>query len=148
MSQIPVRAHCGVWITAALALWATAGVSHIAHSQEVAALVDGQPITTTDIDHRTKFIEMSTHKTPTRQEVIDGLTKEILDIHEAKRHAIDPSNSDVDDAFNGIATTMNLDAQKLAQILTNGGASTDTLKQRLRAQMARSRLARGNYKLQ
>ena len=35
-------------------------------------LVDGQPITALDIEQRSKFIKMSTHQTPTRQEVING----------------------------------------------------------------------------
>ncbi len=45
----------------------------IAHAQEVVLFVDGQPITALDIEQRAKFLEMSIHKAPTRQEVIDSL---------------------------------------------------------------------------
>src|SRR5581483_4746919 len=86
------------------------------------------------------------HKTPTRQEVIDGLIDETLEIREAKRYTIDPSDTDVNNAFNGVASNMNIDSQKLTQILVAGGASAATLKHKLRAQMAWSSLVRGRYK--
>jgi peptidyl-prolyl cis-trans isomerase SurA len=122
-------------------------VGGAARAQEVVVLVDGVPITSLDIDHRSKFIEMSTHKPPTRQEVIDNLIDEILEIREAKRYTIDPSDSDVNDSFSSVATNMGIDVTKLSQLLVNGGASADTLKQRLRAQIAWSSLVRGRYKV-
>jgi peptidyl-prolyl cis-trans isomerase SurA len=122
-------------------------VSAAAHAQAVVVLVDGMPITALDVDHRAKFIEMSTHKAPARQDVLDSLIDEILEIREAKRYSIDPADSDVDDAFSNVATNMGIDASKLTQILATGGASADTLKQRLRAQIAWSSLVRGRYKV-
>ena len=117
-----------------------------ARAQEVVLLVDGVPITSLDIDQRAKFMEMSTHKPPARQETIDELVNEILELREAKRYGVEPGDSDVNAAFENIASNMGVDSQKLAQILANGGASADTLKQRLRAQMAWSTLVRGRYK--
>jgi peptidyl-prolyl cis-trans isomerase SurA len=150
MSQIQPRARYGALATAALVLLGALGVattcSSVAHAQEVVLLVDGEPITALDIEQRSKFITMSTHKTPSRQEVIDGLVDEILEIREAKRYTIDPTDSDINDAFNSVATNMNIDSQKLTQILVSGGASADTLKHKLRAQMAWSSLVRGRYK--
>ena len=71
---------------------------------------------------------------------------EILEIREGKHYNVDPTDSDVNDAFNGVAGNMNIDAQKLTQILANGGASAATLKQKLRAQMVWAGLVRGRYK--
>jgi peptidyl-prolyl cis-trans isomerase SurA len=147
LPQILVRARM---LTAALVvLSALAGGSIFvtpAHAQQVVLMVDGEPITALDIEQRSKFIEMSTHKAPTRQEVVDVLISEILEIREAKRYGIDPSNSDVDDAFNGVAGRMNIDGTKLGQMLTAGGASAATLKQKLRAEMGWNSLVRGRYK--
>jgi len=109
-------------------------------------MVDGQPITARDIETRTKFIILSTHQTPTRQEVIDGLIDEMLEIREAKRYTIDPSESDVNDSFNNVASNMNIDPARLTQMLVNGGASAATLKQKLRAQMVWASLVRGRYR--
>jgi peptidyl-prolyl cis-trans isomerase SurA len=147
ISRIPIRAGGRAVAAAALAIAALLAISAAAHAQEVVVLVDGMPITALDVDHRAKFVEMSTHKAPARQEVLDTLIDEILEIREAKRYTIDPSNSDVDEAFSNVATNMGIDANKLSQLLASGGASADTLKQRLRAQIAWSSLVRGRYKV-
>ncbi len=52
----------------------------------------------------------------------------------------------MNNAFNSVASNMGVDAQKLTQLLTNGGASAETLKLQLKAQMAWSSLVRGRYK--
>ena len=114
--------------------------------EEVVLLVDGQPITALDIQQRAKFIELSNHKAPTRQEAIDSLIDQILEIREAKQYGIEPSDSDVNNAFNSVATNMGVDAQKLTQLLAHDGASGETLKFQLKAQIAWSSLVRGRYK--
>ena len=117
-----------------------------ARAQQIVALVNGHPITTLDIEHRSKFLQMSTKKVPPRKEVIDSLIDETLEINEAKRFTLEVPDADVDNAFSNIATHMGLDAQKLTQVLAAGGASADTLKRRLRAQIAWTSLVRGRYK--
>jgi peptidyl-prolyl cis-trans isomerase SurA len=146
MSQNRVRAQCRVVATTLLAAAAMLAITSIARSQEVVVLVNGVPITALDIEQRTKFIEMSTHKAPPRREVIDELIDEILELREAKRYTVDPSDSDVNDSFANVANNMGVDTQKLTQILANGGASAETLKQHLKAQMAWASLVRGRYK--
>ena len=147
-SQTPVRgsAWMRTAVTAALVVLGALALSTPARAQQVVVLVDGQPITALDIEQRTKFIMMSAHRTPTRQEVIDGLIDEILEIREAKHYSVDISDSDVDDQFSAIAGNMNADSQKLTQILVAGGASAQTLKQKLRAQMSWASLVRGRYR--
>jgi len=121
-------------------------VNSIAGAQQVVVLVDGVPITELDIAQRTKFTELSKHKTPTRKEIIDALIDETLELREAKRFGIDPTDSDVNDAYANMASNMNIDTQKLTQMLANGGASEATLKHNIRAQMAWNSLVRGRYK--
>jgi peptidyl-prolyl cis-trans isomerase SurA len=154
MMQIPVRARGGalsgaliraaLLILSAIAFAPLAGTA--ARAQEVVVMVDGQPITARDIETRAKFIFLSTHKTPTRQEVIDGLIDEMLEIREGKRYTVDPSESDVNDSFNSVASNMNIDAARLTQMLVAGGASAATLKQKLRAQMVWASLVRGRFR--
>ena len=154
MMPIPVRACrgalSGALIRAALVVLCAIAFAPLggtaARAQEVVVMVDGQPITARDIETRSKFIFMSTHKAPSRQEVIDALIDEMLEIREAKRYTIDPTESDVNDAFNGVASNMNIDAARLTQMLVNGGASAATLKQKLKAQMVWASLVRGRFK--
>ena len=116
-------------------------------SAQVAAIVDGQPITELDIQQRAKFHEMATHKTPDRQDTIDELSSEIQEISQAEHHAIAPSDAEVSEAFAQVASNMAIDSQKLTEILINGGSSAATLKQRLRANIAKAKLERGGYDL-
>ena len=145
MSHIPIPARRAL-TTAMLVAAIMLAVSSIARSQQVVVLVDGQPITALDIEQRTKFAQMSTNKTPTRQEVLDGLIDEILEVLEAKRFNINVPDSEVDDSFSHVASRMGIDTQKLTQMLKNGGASAETLKHRLRAELAWTALIRGRYK--
>jgi peptidyl-prolyl cis-trans isomerase SurA len=144
--QFSIRAPWRAFLTAALAAVAILTITSLARAQAVVVFVDGQPITALDVEQRSKFMEMSTHKVPARQEVIDTLVDEILEIREAKRFGIDPGASDINESFASVATNMGIDTQKLTQMLTNGGASVETFKQRLRAQMAWASLIRGRFR--
>jgi peptidyl-prolyl cis-trans isomerase SurA len=124
----------------------TLATPSMCHAQQVVAFVNGQPITALDIEHRAKFLQMTSKKVPTRREVLDSLIDEILEVNEAKRFTIEVPDSEVNNNYAGVATRMGLDAQKLTQLLANGGASEDTLKHRLRAQIAWGALVRGRYK--
>jgi len=117
-----------------------------ATAQQVVAFVNGQPITVLDIEHRAKFLQMSNKKPATRKEVMDSLIDEILEITEAKRFGLDIPDEQVNESYNLVATRMGIDGPKLTQLLTAGGASEDTLKRRLRAQLAWTNLVRGRYK--
>jgi peptidyl-prolyl cis-trans isomerase SurA len=116
------------------------------HAQEVVALVDGEPITALDIEQRSKFIQMSTNKPAVRQEVISGLVDEILEIREAKRFGIEVPESEIENDFAGVGTRMGVDTKKLTEMLIKGGSSPETLKHRLRAEVAWAALVRGRYK--
>ena len=117
-----------------------------ARAQQIVALVNGQPITALDVEYRSKFMQLSTKKVPARKEVIDSLIDEILEVNEAKRFTLEVPDADVDNAFTRIATSMGLDAQKFAQVLASSGTNADTLKRRLRAQIAWTSLVRGRFK--
>lgn len=117
-----------------------------ARAQEVAVLVDGMPITDLDIAQRAKLEELSTHKAPSRQDILNNLIDEMLEVNEAKRFDIDVPQSEVDNSFSNIAQHMGIDSQKLSEILDHAGSSAQSLKSRLRAQLAWGALVRGRYK--
>jgi peptidyl-prolyl cis-trans isomerase SurA len=146
MAQTITTLYRGALTTAALAVALTFAGGTIAHSQQVVALVNGVPITQLDIDQRTKLEQMSTQKPPPRQEVLNALIDEILEIHEAKKFEIDVPDSEVQRSYSSVADRMGLDSQKLTEILAHAGASEGTLKARLRAQLAWAALVRGRFK--
>jgi peptidyl-prolyl cis-trans isomerase SurA len=129
----------GAMLAGALMLGLASGAS----SQDIVEVIDGQPITTLDVEHRTKFLQMSNKKKPPEQkEVIDSLIGEIRQIAEAQRHGVEISDEEVDHAYEQVAIRMGTDQTKLTQILVAGGAGEDTLKRRLRAQIALNKLDR------
>jgi len=145
-SLIPPRVRWKAFAAGLVAAAIGFSMPSASRAQQVVAFVNGQPITNLDIEHRSKFIQMSSKKVPPRREVLDSLIDEILEITEAKRFSLDVPDADVDRSYADVATRMGFDAPKLTQILVSGGASEDTLKRRLRAQIAWTSLVRGRYK--
>ena len=146
ISRFPLRTRRQAFVATMLAAAIVLAVPSGARSQHVVAFVNGQPITILDVEHRSKFILLSTKKLPTRKEVLDSLIDEILEVTEAKRYSVEVPDSEVEKSYAAVATRMGVDAPRLTQILASGGASADTLKRRLRAQIAWTNLVRGRYK--
>jgi peptidyl-prolyl cis-trans isomerase SurA len=123
----------------------TSGASPLA-AQSVAVMVNGEPITNYDIEQRTKLNFLTTHKQSTRQEIINELINEKVKVREAKKFGVDPSSSDLDEAFAGMASRMRISADQLAKTLETQGVRPETLKARLKAEMVWTSLVRGRYK--
>ncbi|WP_146686964.1 peptidylprolyl isomerase [Bradyrhizobium canariense] len=116
------------------------------YAQSVAVMVNGEPITNYDIEQRSKLDYISTHKQPTRQEVIDELIDQKVKIREAKQFSVDPSSSDIDAAFGEMSSRMRLTPDQLAKTLEGQGIRPETLKERIKADMVWTSLVRGRYK--
>jgi peptidyl-prolyl cis-trans isomerase SurA len=115
-------------------------------AQTVAVMVNGEPITNYDIEQRSKLNVLSTHKPAVRQEVIDELIDEKVKIKEAKKYGVDPTASDVEESYTGMATRMHITPDQLTKTLENGGIRPDTLKARMKAEMVWTSLVRGRFK--
>jgi peptidyl-prolyl cis-trans isomerase SurA len=133
-------------VAAALALTlATAGLARPALAQQVAVIVNGAPITTYDIEQRTKFNTLSTHKTPTRQEVIEELIDDKLKVQIGERYKLEVSDGDVDNAYAGMARRMHLTSEQLTGALAHAGIDAATLKGRIRADISWQQIVRGKF---
>jgi peptidyl-prolyl cis-trans isomerase SurA len=128
----------------ALAL-AAAGLPRPALAQQVAVIVNGAPITTYDIEQRTKFSTLSTHKTPSRQEVIEELIDEKLKVQIGERYKLEVSDSDVDNAYANMSQRMHLTSEQLTGALAHAGIDAATLKARIRADIAWQQIVRGKF---
>jgi peptidyl-prolyl cis-trans isomerase SurA len=115
------------------------------HAQTVAVMVNGEPITAYDIEQRGKLNALS-HKTATRQQVIDELIDEKVKIKEGKKFGVDPSGSDIDATFAQMSTRMRTTPELLAKSLEAQGIRAETLKARIKADMVWSSLVRGRFK--
>jgi peptidyl-prolyl cis-trans isomerase SurA len=117
-----------------------------AHAQNVVVMVNGEPITALDIEHRTKFTQLSTQKTPSRQDVVNDLIDEKLKVKEAKRWGIEVADSEVETTYASMGARMRLTAEQLTQSLAKSGIGANTLKSRIKADLAWQQLVRGRYR--
>jgi peptidyl-prolyl cis-trans isomerase SurA len=116
-----------------------------AGAQQIVVIVNGEPITALDVDQRSKLSQLSTHKVPARQEVLDELINERLKLREAKKFGLDVSASEVDTAYASMAGRMRFTADQLTQQLARSGVNVSTLKARIKADIAWSQIVRGRY---
>jgi peptidyl-prolyl cis-trans isomerase SurA len=129
----------------ACAVLATALLTGVSLAQQVVVVVNGEPITALDIDQRSKLSQLSTHKAPPRQEVLNELINEILKVKEGKKYGLEVSNAEVEQAFGGMAARMRLTSDQLTQMLAKSGVNASTLKQRIKADITWPQLVRGRY---
>lgn len=116
-----------------------------ARAQQVLVVVNGEPITALDIEQRSKLTQISTKKTPSRQEVIDELVVEKLKVREAKKWGLEVTTSEVDQAYASMASRMQLTPDLLTEQLGRSGINPATLKHRIRADIAWPQLVRGRF---
>jgi peptidyl-prolyl cis-trans isomerase SurA len=139
-----ITTYRSVWAATMLVL-AAAVPATTARAQQVVVVVNGEPITALDIEQRSKLTQISTHKTPARQEVIDELVIEKLKVREAKKWGLEVSTSEVDQAYASMASRMQFTPDQLTQQLARSGINPATLKHRIKADIAWPQLVRGRY---
>jgi peptidyl-prolyl cis-trans isomerase SurA len=127
-----------------LALAIASSWSACAHAQ-VAALVNGDPITVLDVTQRMRLTEISTHKPQSREEALNELINEKLKLQIARRYIINITDRDVDQAFNSMARHAGLNMQQFSEALSKAGISVPALKGRIKADIGWSAIIRGKF---
>ncbi|MBN9336166.1 SurA N-terminal domain-containing protein [Devosia sp.] len=97
--------------------------------------VNGIAISDTQVDQRLRLFRMEGNNTG-RKGATDQLITEAIQMSEAKRLGVAVSNAQVDEALLQIARNLKVSQDKLIQMLSQGGVSSDTLRDRLRAAIA------------
>ena len=132
-------------LAAIAAVCIATGASTLASAQQVLVMVNGDPITTYDVDQRSRFVQISTRKPAARQEVIDELINEKLKVQVLKRYKLEITDKEVDSAFANIGRNMRLTPDQLTQTLAHAGVDANTLKSRLRSDLAWQQIVRGKF---
>jgi peptidyl-prolyl cis-trans isomerase SurA len=105
----------------------------------VKVTVNGEPITDVQIAQRLALMKLE--RRGTQKAAIEELVNEALEQQEAKRLNFTVAESDVDDAFLQLARQIKVSASNLSKILTDNGVGIATLRDRLRANLAWSKVA-------
>lgn len=140
-STLPLR---GAIVAAALAL-ALSCAAGAAHAQ-VAALVNGEPITVLDISQRSRLIQLSTQKSPSRQEVLDELIDDKLKVHVARRYIAEVPKREIESTYANIARRAGFTPDQFAKVMEQQGISVEALKARIHADYVWSQILRGKFR--
>jgi peptidyl-prolyl cis-trans isomerase SurA len=141
-TPFPLPAFWGRVLVALAALIMTAPP---AAAQFIAAMVNGEPVTNYDIEQRIKLISVATQKNPTRKEVLEELIDEKLKTQLIRRYNIEGIDKDVDNALTNMARRGHSTPKQFEEQLSKSGINIDTLKSRVRAEIAWSQVIRGRY---
>jgi peptidyl-prolyl cis-trans isomerase SurA len=140
VDKIPRYRH---WLAAALIAAAVAAPG--AASAQVVVIANGSPITELDIQQRAKLIGTSTHKPVSRQDAINELIDDRIKIAKAKVYDFVVPDSEIDSAFDNMATRQHITPQQFSQVLEKSGISPAAVKARIRAELTWGQLVRGKF---
>jgi peptidyl-prolyl cis-trans isomerase SurA len=113
---------------------------------QIVALVNGEPITALDIAHRTRLTQLSTQKTPGRQEVLDELIDDKLKVHLARRYIAEIPKREIDSTYASMARRAGMSPDQFGKMIGQAGISVDALKARIQADYLWSQIIRGKFK--
>src|SRR3989440_9533456 len=127
----------------------TAGALLLAHQPaahaQVVAVVGGEPITQVDIQQRTRLIQLSTQKTPPRQEVLDELIDDKLKVQLSKRYIAEVPKREIENAYATIARRAGMTVPQFTKMTEANGISAEAVKGRIHADYVWSQIVRGKF---
>jgi peptidyl-prolyl cis-trans isomerase SurA len=131
----------------AMALAVAAGTATAARveARMIAVIVNGEPVTNYDVEQRTKLNQLTTQKSPPRQEVLEELINEKLKIQLLRRYQIADIDRDVENAYTNMARRMRATPKQLTDQLGRSGVMPETLKARIKADLIWTQIIRGRY---
>jgi peptidyl-prolyl cis-trans isomerase SurA len=112
---------------------------------QIVALVNGEPITGVDIAQRTRLNQLSTQKTPSRQEVLDELIDDKLKVNLSKRFIAEVPKREIESSFASIARRTGMTTAQFTQMMKTQGLNVDTLKARIHADFVWQQIIRGKF---
>jgi peptidyl-prolyl cis-trans isomerase SurA len=124
-------AAAAILLAAISAFW-TAPVS----AQQIVALVNGEPITSLDVDNRSRLIAAFSRRQSSRKEALEELVDQKVKLRQAKRLDIDITDAMVERAFAQIASQSGRNSTQLAAALRETGIDPQSFKTKLRADLA------------
>lgn len=110
---------------------------------QVAAIVNGDPITSLDITERQK-LHKGGGKNVSRKEVLDELIEYKLKLQIAQRAGISPTDAEVNRAFAGMAQRSGRPVAQFEQALAQSGIDPARLKARVKADLAWQQYVQAN----
>lgn len=112
-----------------------------AEAASVKVKVNGDPITDIQIAQRQSLMKLEGKSG--QQGAIDELVNEALELQEAKRLNITVSDAEIDDAVLQLARQIKVSMSNLQKVLTDNGVGMQTLRDRMKANLAWNKVTAG-----
>jgi len=112
---------------------------------QVVLFVNGDPITELDIAQRGKLIQLTVHKTASRQEVINDLIDDKIKISVGRRFHLDITSDDVEKQFAEMGGRMRMSKQAFEQVLTQAGIDPSIMKDHIKAEISWATVVQGKF---
>ncbi len=125
-----------------LACLVLAGAWQSAFAADIKVLVNGEPITSYDIAQRVAMQKISGQRA-SNSAAVEELINEAVQLSEARRRGITVPQPQIDAAFASIATQVKMTPAQFTRALAGAGVNADSLKNRIRAQIAWGQLMQG-----
>ncbi|ALE03968.1 peptidylprolyl isomerase [Bartonella ancashensis] len=120
-------------------------VSQVVAQTSIAVTVNGNAITSYDIQKRVAFLKLQQREGNLAMQAREELIDEILKSTEVKNRGIDVSKEEVDDAFESFAEQNNMTLDYLSKILTQMDITVEHFKGFIRNQIGWGRLVNARY---
>lgn len=130
---------------AATCIAAVMAVSTLARAQQVVLIVNGDVITTYDVEQRMKFVQLSTRKPAVRSEVIEDLIDDKLKVQIGRRYKMEIPDFEIDQSYAEMGHRMHMSSEQLTQALAQGGVDAGTLKAKIRSDTVWQNIVRGKF---
>lgn len=136
---VPVLLGLALILTAPFSLQAQAAIR---------VIVNDVPITDYDISQRARLITLTQRKSASiaKRQAKEELVDDQVKLSEAERMGIDISPSQVDNAYGNIARNVKMSPGQLSKALRQGGVKPETLKSRLKAQLAWNQIVQARFR--
>ena len=112
---------------------------------QVVLFVNGDPVTNFDIEQRGKLVQLTLHKTVSRDELINDLIDDKIKISVGKRYRIDITDADVDKQFAEMGARVRMGKSQFEQVLAQGGVEPDTMKEHIKAEISWATIVQGKF---
>lgn len=112
---------------------------------QVVAIVNGEPITALDLQRRSRLMELSNRKKPSREEALNELIDDRLKLDVAKRYTVDIPEREINGAYANIARRSGLSPSQFDQALAQSGITGAAFKAKLRSDIAWGAIVRGKF---
>lgn len=116
-----------------------------ARAQTVVAMVNGEPITNTDIEQRMKLGALQGRRFADRKAALEDLINDKVKVKEGKKFGLNLTSAEIDSAFANMGQRMRMSPEQLAKSLEGNGIRADSLKAKIRADIVWQQLVRGRF---